>query len=154
MTTDLWDFATNLYARPGVETACLALQDAGADVCLVLCGLWLDQRATHCTTDYVAQLRQAAAPWQRDVVVPLRRLRQSWREAAQTDQALALLRQHLKQLELDAEREHLQRLQALSAGWPKLPESSARHWLDALAPTSTTATREACDLLHSTRLQR
>lgn len=42
MHTDLWNFALHLYARPGVEAACLALQDEGADVCLLLCGAWLE----------------------------------------------------------------------------------------------------------------
>src|SRR3546814_12836636 len=32
MTTDLWRFAESLYQRPGVEAACLHLQDEGADV--------------------------------------------------------------------------------------------------------------------------
>ena len=49
MPSDLWDFAQRLYGRPGVEHACLQLQEAGADVCLLLCGAWLQQRGVACT---------------------------------------------------------------------------------------------------------
>ena len=49
MPTDLWDFAQRLYARPGVESACLHLQEAGADVCLLLCGAWLERHGIACT---------------------------------------------------------------------------------------------------------
>ncbi|MCK1787400.1 TIGR02444 family protein, partial [Pseudomonas sp. TNT11] len=38
MCADLWSFALSTYARPGVEAACLRLQEQGADVCLLLCG--------------------------------------------------------------------------------------------------------------------
>ena len=44
MPTDLWDFAQRLYARPGVESACLHLQEVGADVCLLLTAGWLGGR--------------------------------------------------------------------------------------------------------------
>ena len=45
MAQSLWDFSVELYARPGVAAACLALQDrAGADVCLLLAALWLERR--------------------------------------------------------------------------------------------------------------
>ena len=35
MHTDLWNHALALYARPGVEAACLDLQTLGGDVCPV-----------------------------------------------------------------------------------------------------------------------
>lgn len=151
MTADLWSFATTLYARPGVEAACLAQQEAGADVCLLLCGLWLDNRGVAHDPGREKQLRQIAAPWQEAVVKPLRTLRTTWREAAQQDPALADLRQRVKQLELDAEREQLLRLQALAANWPGSTEGKARVWLDALAPRGTITAREAADHLHAAR---
>ncbi|WP_284733726.1 TIGR02444 family protein, partial [Pseudomonas aeruginosa] len=44
MTGNVWKFAVDVYARPGVETACLALQEQGADVCLLLVAAWLGRR--------------------------------------------------------------------------------------------------------------
>lgn len=153
MTADLWSFATTLYAKPGVEAACLTLQDAGADVCLLLAGLWLDQRGTPHDPVREAQLRHVAQPWQQTVVEPLRALRRAWREAAQADPALAALRQRLQHLELETEREQLRRLQILIDAWPDSDGSEARTWLDALAPRGTTTARGAVDLLHTARLQ-
>lgn len=134
MSPDLWTFATTLYARPGVEAACLELQAAGADVCLLLCGLWLDSRGVAHNAEREAQLRRIAEPWQREVVKPLRALRQGWREAAGEDSALSGLRERVKQLELEAEREQLERLQALAEGWAQQPSDQDRRWLDVFSP--------------------
>lgn len=151
MTADLWSFATTLYAKPGVEAACLTLQDAGADVCLLLAGLWLDSRGVAHNPEREGQLRQAAQPWQQAVVEPLRTLRRAWRQTAQTDPALAALRQRLQQLELDAEREQLARLQTLSEGWPGSTEGNARTWLKELTPGGTITVRNASDHLHASQ---
>lgn len=152
MSTDIWTFACALYARPDVETACLALQDAGADVCLLLAGLWLDRRGTPHDANLEMQLRQISVPWQKDVVEPLRQLRQSWRSSAQQDSVLAELRRRVKQLEQDAEQEQLLRLETLAQGWPQQPGSLQRDWLNALAQTSPIAAREACDQLYAASL--
>jgi len=146
MSADLWTFATTLYARPGVEAACLELQAAGADVCLVLCGLWLDSRGVAYDPEREAQLRRLAEPWQREVVVPLRRLRQQWRQPARQDPALDALRQQVKQLELAAEREQLHRLQALAATWPQQAGKPQGAWLRALTPDACSAARQALQM--------
>ncbi|TBV06423.1 TIGR02444 family protein [Phytopseudomonas dryadis] len=153
MAADLWDFATRLYARPGVEAAGLYLQSRGADVCLLLTGLWLDRRGTPCNAEHCAQLRQIAAPWQEDVVEPLRQLRQSWRAAAQQDKELAQLREQLKRLELEAERMQLQRLEVLASSWAAYPGNRQRDWLDALVPGASAPEREARDRLHGACLE-
>lgn len=136
MSPDLWTFATTLYARPGVEAACLELQAAGADVCLLLCGLWLDSRSVAHDPEREAQLRRIAEPWQREVVKPLRALRQGWREAAGQDSALSSLRERVKQLELEAEREQLGRLQRLTEGWSARTGSNQLIWLNSLTDDS------------------
>ncbi|MDR5861000.1 TIGR02444 family protein [Halomonas eurihalina] len=106
----LWDFALNLYARDGIEQACLTLQDeAGVDVTELLWRCWL----------YRYNLRAGATPpdvrqWQHDVISPLRRLRRGLKPAARERSNVASLRQRIKQAELDAERECLLRLEAHS----------------------------------------
>ncbi|WP_070885118.1 TIGR02444 family protein [Pseudomonas sp. D1-3] len=151
MSADLWTFATTLYARPGVEAACLELQAAGADVCLVLCGLWLDSRGVAHDPHREAQLRSIAEPWQREVVKPLRAMRQAWRNEASHDSALAGLREQVKKLELDAERQQMMRLQALSTDWPVSSCDQPRAWLNALAPSDTTTAHGASDILYAAR---
>ena len=137
MHTDLWNFAIGLYARPGVEAACLQFQAHGADVCLLLCGAWLDLRGVTPDTGRVEQLQALAGPWQRDVVKPLRALRQQWRAEAAHDPELAALRERIKALELDAEREQLERLERICESWPNGDEAPSESWLVRLTPVAT-----------------
>ncbi|MNM51216.1 hypothetical protein D3C81_622710 [compost metagenome] len=134
MYTDLWNHALALYARPGVEEACLTLQAAGGDVCLLLCATWLQRRGTLVSDERVQALRDIARPWQETVVVPLRRLRQQWRTAAHHDPQLAALREQLKGLELSAEKTLLERLQAHAQAWPAKARLPAEDWLTRLMP--------------------
>lgn len=151
MPTDLWDFAQRLYARPGVESVCLHLQEAGADVCLLLCGAWLERHGIACTPTHVEQLQTIARTWQETVISPLRQLRQNWRAAAQQQAPLAALRQRLQGLELDAEQQLLLALQACAQDWAEGVNGAAPAWLEALA--GTTVTPDALQLLRVEAMQ-
>lgn len=145
MSTTLWNFALGLHAFPGVEQACLRLQDEhGNDVCLLLCAAWLDQRGATCTVERCAQLQALAEEWQREVVGPLRLLRRRWKPTAGQDTALTALRERLAQLELDAERELLTRLEVLSAAWPVGTTAEQSQWLAALARPRSDVEALAC----------
>lgn len=146
MPTDLWRFAQDLYQQAGVEAACLHLQEQGADVCLLLCAVWLERRQIDCCAAYAQALRQRAQPWQQEVVMPLRQLRQNWREQAHADDALARLREQVKALELAAERQQLERLAECSKTWPQ-NAATATYWLETLATEG--ANRDA---LHALRI--
>jgi uncharacterized protein (TIGR02444 family) len=146
MQTDLWQFANSCYTRPGVEQACLQLQAEGADVCLLLCALWLEQRGVGFDSDRSRQLQQAAAEWQAKVISPMRQLRQAWKVGGQQDAALEKLRNQIKAIELQAERELLGRLGKLSEDWQV---QGRAEWLEALAGETCRPTlqrlREAAD---------
>ena len=142
MCADLWSFALSTYARPGVEAACLRLQEQGADVCLLLCGAWLQQRGVTLTAERIQALKQIAEPWQTQVVEPLRQVRGQWRAMAQLDEQLATLRERVKALELDAERQLLMRLEALAQKWPTDEAVDQPRWLERLA------TEDAANLDH------
>ena len=146
MPADLWNFALACYARPGVEQVFLRLQDGGADVCLVLCALWLERRRVPCEAQRLAQLRAIAEPWQRQVVQPLRELRQGWKAAALLDPQQARLREQVKALELEAERELLGRLEHLAQKWKATDKAVA--WLEALLED-----RDARELLRAAATQ-
>lgn len=137
MPSDLWNFAQRLYGRPNVETACLQLQAAGADVCLLLCACWLEQSAQAYSPQRCQQLQNLAQPWQQQVITPLRQLRQSWRTAAQQQPELAILREQLKDLEQQGERQLLMQLQACALTWPALDGAAASDWLVPLAAGAT-----------------
>lgn len=147
MTTDLWSFALNTYARPGVEEACLRLQREGFNVCLLLCAAWLGQRGVAWEAPRAQALYGLAQPWHDDVVAPLRRLRTQWREAARTDPALNTLREQVKALELDAERQLLLRLEALSRAWPQGVTEDLPAWLQGFAGQTDKAHHDALQSL-------
>ncbi|WP_339527760.1 TIGR02444 family protein [Pseudomonas mucidolens] len=148
MCADLWSFALSTYARPGVEDSCLRLQAQGADVCLLLCGLWLEQRRVAPDAVRVQALKQIARPWQAQVIEPLRRLRKQWRATAQHDVELGELRERLKTLELDAERQLLARLHAQALTWPAEAMAGHEPWLEGLAADAANLDRDA---LHQLR---
>ncbi|MDH0302554.1 MULTISPECIES: TIGR02444 family protein [unclassified Pseudomonas] len=133
MHTDLWNHALALYARPGVEAACLALQERGGDVCLLLCATWLQARGVAADEQRVLALQALAGPWQREVIVPLRTLRKQWRQQASGDRQLNALRERVKDLELQSERTLLERLQSLAGDWAS-GTSEGEDWLARLAP--------------------
>ncbi|MCL7462723.1 TIGR02444 family protein [Pseudomonas sp. NW5] len=142
MQQELWDFAAALYARPALAQHCLTAQDEyGADVCLLLTALWLEQRGQPLDRALAARLQQVAGDWQQAVCTPLRTLRRAWKAAAATDAALAGLRQQLASLELDAERCLLARLQQCIDAWPRTstPDALTGDWLGALLPAPAAA---------------
>ncbi|QOR40534.1 TIGR02444 family protein [Billgrantia diversa] len=109
----LWDFALSFYARPGVETACLLLQDeANVDVCELLWHCWLFRHGLVPAeeTPGLADIRR----WQGEVTLPLRGLRRQLKAAAVSDAGTAEVRRYIKRAELAAERETLERLQRLA----------------------------------------
>ncbi|MBA1231268.1 TIGR02444 family protein [Pseudomonas viridiflava] len=147
MPTDLWSFTLDFYARPGVEQACLELQASGADVCVVLCGVWLGLRGVECNAQRLSEIGQLATPWQKDVVRPLRELRTQWRAAAQDDAVLSDLRARVKALELDAEQTLLNRLEALTERWPITKRRDISAWLYGIDETRAEKNRDALHVL-------
>lgn len=115
----LWDYALELYRQPGVEALCLELQDHwGADVNLLLWLCWLEREglAINDTRLYLAQAR--IAPWQTEIVQPLRRMRRHIKQHYGTkDPAMEASRQAIKAAELKAEKAVLNRLEGLGHTW-------------------------------------
>ncbi|WP_207291274.1 TIGR02444 family protein, partial [Pseudomonas sp. FW215-T2] len=129
MSSDLWSFSLSTYAQPGVEPACLQLQSAGINVCLLLCGLWLGERGVAFNEYRLQQLRSVAEPWDADVVRPLRALRVNWKVVAADDGELNALREQVKALELEAERHLLVRLERSALSWPQGEATDLSAWL-------------------------
>lgn len=147
MSSDLWSFSLATYARPGVEPACLQLQTAGANVCLLLCGLWLEQRGVACDEQRAEQLKMLVGPWDREVVQPLRALRTQWKTLAEGDPVLKGLREQMKALELEAERHLLWQLEQVVQDWPLQAASVSAEWLERLAGSAASPSRDALQML-------
>lgn len=108
----LWRFAGALYAQPGVDEACLRLQDeAGLDVCELLWLCWLERSGR--APGMLEELEQVRA-WQRHYTWALRRLRRELKPVCATLPRLAALRETIKRAELEAEHETLRRLAELA----------------------------------------
>ena len=147
MSSDLWSFSLTTYARPGVERACLQLQSAGANVCLLLCGAWLGQRGVVCNEQRIKLLRTVAEPWDGDVVQPLRALRMRWKVVATDDAELKKLREQVKALELEAERHLLWQLEQVAQDWPRDDASASGEWLESLTGSAASPNRDALQVL-------
>jgi uncharacterized protein (TIGR02444 family) len=111
----LWDFALAVYARPGVEAACLTLQDEHhQSVSLLLWRLWALGRPLDAAT-----LESALAftrNWESRTVVPLRTVRRALAAPAPpvAEASRSSLREAVKAVELCAERALLEGLEALT----------------------------------------
>lgn len=147
MSDDVWSYALKLYARPGVETACLALQEGGADVCLVLAAAWLGSTGVAFAASRMSELESTAQGWREEVIVPLRSLRQRWRETAKQDAELAPLRERIKQLELEAEKVLLGRLETVAMDWPRSEAEDLARWLEAASGVAGGLRRDARETL-------
>ena len=101
-----WDFSLDVYGRPGVAEACLALQDRhGLDVNLLLLCCWAGAQGRTLDSVEVGRLMAAVADWQRRVTRPLRDVRRRLKAMSGADaHRLGALRQAVKDCELAAER--------------------------------------------------
>ncbi|MBT3170303.1 MAG: TIGR02444 family protein [Rhodospirillaceae bacterium] len=105
MTDTLWNFSVATYQRPGVQEACLALQDnLGADVNILMYCCW---RGALTKGEFDA-LIAALAPWQSHVVSGLRSVRRALKpmlaELGELADDAAALRRKIAGLELEAEK--------------------------------------------------
>ena len=148
----LWDFSLRLYGEPGVAEACLALQDRlGADVNLLLFCCWAGQRGQALGEADLDRLQAVAAPWQRQVVAPLRSARR-WLKG-QGGAGAEALREEIKRLELEAERLEQDRLQAVLPlpDGPASLDSAAMNLERYLARLDGDASEEIAPLLAALR---
>lgn len=107
---NLWQFCLSFYQRPGVQDACLALQDeAGADVPLILALLWYEARGGQASWAEMKPLLQETRNWQQAEVLPLRNQRRSTLATVGRGQAY----ETAKAAELAAEKKQLAMIEAV-----------------------------------------
>jgi uncharacterized protein (TIGR02444 family) len=101
-----WRFSLDVYAAPGVEAECLALQEThDIDVNLLLFCAWAgaEKRQRVAAAD-LEGLDEAVRTWRETVVKPLRSVRRAIKALVQRDPALHELRKRIAADELEAER--------------------------------------------------
>ena len=113
-TNSLWDFTTWAYKLPGVEKACLSLQNRlGADVNIVLFCCWLAYRGTGTSNlaNYLAGALKLSRDWQRNLIEPLRASRKNVKDMAENGaiagaekNAAVAIGERIKQCEFELEQ--------------------------------------------------
>jgi uncharacterized protein (TIGR02444 family) len=109
----LWNFSLALYALDGVAPACLELQEtAGVDVNLLLFCSWRAWQGIALDPADLQAVDAVVANWRKDIVHPIRALRQRLRDYPGVETSRSLI----KQAELEAERVQQQRMYEQSRG--------------------------------------
>jgi uncharacterized protein (TIGR02444 family) len=122
MNNDFWTFSLACYGHEGVAQSCLALQDdRGLDVNVILYAAWLASMNKVLSESHLAALEVAVAPWQQRVVAPLRAQRRALRGYGEA----AKIRQSLKVLELEAERQQQDMMWSFFLGSDDVADSPA-----------------------------
>ena len=105
-----WDWALRQYAREPTQALLLTLQSQADLVILeVLFAAWLSTEGHRLEAHDVAAMRATTGTWIDEVVLPLRAVREQWKN----DESKECARRHLLQLEVEAER-HLAELMWVS----------------------------------------
>jgi uncharacterized protein (TIGR02444 family) len=105
LTGPHWSFIIALYGHPGVQQACLLLQDSfGVDVSFLLTLVWFAANGVTFDDGDVEALDQAVASWRGNVVKPLRTLRHDIKPIAGHDGVVAGFRNRIKSIEIEAEQ--------------------------------------------------
>ena len=100
-----WRFSLRVYSRAGVEQTCLAMQEAGADVNLLLFCCWQGSEGISLNKDLLQQTIRSVAAWQQKVVQPLRQARRTSKQELPgvPSELSSSLSRRLAKVELDAE---------------------------------------------------
>jgi uncharacterized protein (TIGR02444 family) len=118
MANPFWEYSLARYEADGVAPACLLLQDDfGLDINLLLYAGWLAHEGQQLSESHLCELDALIADWRERVVRPLRGLRRQLRDYP----AAAALRQQVKSLELQAERQQQDRMYGYYQRAPALP---------------------------------
>ncbi|MCK9502734.1 MAG: TIGR02444 family protein [Porticoccaceae bacterium] len=107
--SSFWAFACQLYRHQQVEESCLWLQDqAGVDAVLLLCCCWAGREHGALDDRVMAALLDDGKTWSNALIKPLRNARRWLCEQPKIDPNLY---EQLKNTELAAERQLMQRLE-------------------------------------------
>lgn len=140
--TDIWQFATTVYRKQGVETYCIQLQDEyGANIPLALWLLWLDCHEQSAGDGRLLAAGKAIAEdWQSQVITPMRQARRWLKQHSPIDDTTSATRHAIQDAELTAEQSLLLKLQQLTVLERELPACSASPSLSLLSQYITQLT--------------
>ncbi len=107
----LWHFALKFYAQPGVEAACLELQNRfGLSINRLIWSCWAAQQGIQLNADDF--METPAQQWQQQITAPLREVRYRVRQQRLAQPELDACYQALRKAELACEQVELSLLYA------------------------------------------
>ncbi len=104
---NFWNFSLQIFGKPGVGPACIALQDGlGLDVNLLLFCCWHGQANRALSAEEIRRAIGAVTGWQREIVQPLRAVRRRLKAGVPPISAAEseALRRKVNDLEIEGER--------------------------------------------------
>ncbi len=131
----LWEWSIRAWAAPGVEGACLDLQDAqGQNIPLLLWAAWTAATGRTLAGDDIEAACDTARVWQETAVAPLRGVRRALKTRIPDleDDDREAIRAQVQAVEIDAERRLLGALEALTPP----PSGSAKPALPVMVAVS------------------
>lgn len=126
---DFWRYSLRVYRLPGIEAACLALQDeAGTDTNLLLWCCWQASLGRALAKRDLRRAMAATARWQAEVILPLRRARRSLKARPQglPEGWADGLRKRIAAAELEMEYAEQRALYELAQGLPAAARKMAQ----------------------------
>ena len=136
----LWEWSASAYAADGVADACVALQDHHEqNTCLLLWAGWCAATGRRPDEETVEAACDTARAWDSTTITPLRAIRRVLRAPIPDidDAPREAVRTRIKAVELEAERQLLAALEALS---PE-PSGGPRPAIEALVEAARLWTR-------------
>ena len=113
---NFWDFSVDLYARPGVASACLDLQELyRLDVNLILFCFWHGHAYGRADRELMESVVAFSSQWRAQIVQPLRNARTWMKLNAHPNKQFDSLRERIKADELIAEKIQQEQIDSLTS---------------------------------------
>ena len=116
-TKSFWDWMLQVYPRPGVSEALIALQDReGLNVNALLFCIWLACRNGRLTLDLATEMERLNKDWANAIVAPVRTTRRLLKTSDLiADDQKADIRKRIQGIELELEQLHCALLESRAA---------------------------------------
>jgi len=135
MNGAFWAWLNEVYRRPGVSPALVALQDAeGLNVNAVLLCCWLAYRHTRLSPATAAEVERLSLLWSDAIIAPIRASRRALKTTDLIDEARRKdLRGRVQDIELALEEMHVAMLEARALSDLETPEDQPEALIELAA---------------------
>lgn len=138
----LWDFALELYAKPGIEAICLDLQNEHKlSINRLIFAVWAAKEQK--LLDLKRLTSSDANEWQQPIAHPLRSVRYKVRERLDNHPELENVYKNLRKAELQSEQVEIAYLYYVSQGWGRSASSASELLKENLSVITAKAPKDS-----------